>query len=37
VELTVIQALLGHGNLKTTSVYLHVSNERMSQIKSPWI
>jgi integrase/recombinase XerD len=35
VEITVIKDLLGHSSLKTTSAYLHVSNERISQIRSP--
>lgn len=35
VELTVVQKLLGHTSMKTTTVYLHVSNERIAQIKSP--
>jgi len=35
VELTAVQKLLGHTSMKTTTVYLHVSNERISQIKSP--
>lgn len=35
VEITVIKVLLGHRSLKTTSNYLHVSGERLSQIKSP--
>ena len=30
-----IKELLGHTNLKTTSVYLHVSRERLGQIVSP--
>lgn len=35
VEITVIKDLLGHASLKTTSAYLHVSNERIAQIRSP--
>ena len=35
VEITVIKLLLGHRSLKTTSNYLHVSGERLAQIKSP--
>lgn len=35
VEITVIKMLLGHRSLKTTSNYLHVSGERLAQIKSP--
>ena len=35
VEITVIKDLLGHSSLKTTSAYLHVSNERIAQIRSP--
>ena len=35
VEITVIKMLLGHRNLKTTANYLHVSGERLSQIRSP--
>jgi integrase/recombinase XerD len=35
VEITVIKALLGHRSLKTTANYLHVSGERLAQIKSP--
>jgi integrase/recombinase XerD len=34
-ELTVLQRLLGHRSLKTTSHYLHVRAERLAQIKSP--
>ena len=35
MEITVIKMLLGHRSLKTTSNYLHVSGERLAQIKSP--
>ncbi len=35
VEITVVQRLLGHTSLSTTSNYLHVRQERMAQIKSP--
>lgn len=35
VELTAVQKLLGHSSMKTTTIYLHVSNERIAQIKSP--
>jgi len=35
VEITIVQRLLGHSSLSTTSVYLHVRQERLAQIKSP--
>jgi integrase/recombinase XerD len=35
VEITVVQRLLGHTSLATTSTYLHVRQERLAQIKSP--
>jgi integrase/recombinase XerD len=35
VEITVLQRLLGHTSLSTTSNYLHVRQERLAQIKSP--
>lgn len=35
VEITVVQRLLGHSSLTTTSTYLHVRQERLAQIKSP--
>ena len=35
VEITVIKMLLGHRSLTTTSNYLHVSGERLAQIRSP--
>ena len=34
-DLNAVKELLGHSSLKTTSNYLHVSSERLSQIKSP--
>jgi site-specific recombinase XerD len=35
VEITVVQRLLGHTSLSTTSTYLHVREERLAQIRSP--
>lgn len=35
VEITVIKVLLGHRSLKTTANYLHVSGERLAQVRSP--
>ena len=35
VEITVVQRLLGHSSLSTTSNYLHVRQERLAQIQSP--
>jgi site-specific recombinase XerD len=35
VEITAVQRLLGHCSLSTTSVYLHVRQERLAQIQSP--
>lgn len=35
VEITVVQRLLGHSSLSTTSNYLHVRQERLAQIRSP--
>jgi site-specific recombinase XerD len=35
VEIPVLQRLLGHSNLATTSNYLHVRQERLAQIQSP--
>ena len=34
-DLRKIQVLMGHKNLTTTSIYLHVSRETLSNIKSP--
>lgn len=36
VELVVIQALLGHSNLKTTSIYLHVKDYTVLNVVSPF-
>jgi site-specific recombinase XerD len=35
VEITVVQRLLGHSSLATTSNYLHVRQERLAQVQSP--
>jgi site-specific recombinase XerD len=35
VELPVLQRLLGHQSLSTTTIYLHVRQERLAQIKGP--
>ena len=35
VDLKNIQALLGHLNIKTTSIYLHVMDYKILNIKSP--
>jgi site-specific recombinase XerD len=35
VDVTVIQALLGHGSLRATEVYTHVSVEHIGRVKSP--
>ncbi len=34
-DLRYIQELLGHSSMKTTEIYIHVTNNQMSQIKSP--
>jgi integrase/recombinase XerD len=35
VEITIVQRLLGHAHLNTTSTYLHVRQERLAQIAGP--
>ena len=35
VEITIVQRLLGHSQLSTTSTYLHVRQERLAQIAGP--
>jgi len=35
VEVTALQGLLGHASLSTTTVYLHVRQERLAQITGP--
>jgi site-specific recombinase XerD len=35
VDISIIQKLLGHASLKTTLIYVHISNKHISGIKSP--
>ena len=37
VDINLIQKLLGHSNVKTTNVYLHISHNHISKIQSPLI
>jgi integrase/recombinase XerD len=34
-DLRTIQVLMGHNNISTTSIYLHLSTKRISSVKSP--
>jgi len=34
-DINLIQKLLGHGNVKTTMIYAHISNNHISKIQSP--
>lgn len=34
-DINLIQKLLGHANIKTTNIYLHISHNHISKIKSP--
>ena len=35
VEITVVQRLLGHASLSSTTTYLHVREERLAQLQGP--
>jgi site-specific recombinase XerD len=35
VELPVVQRLMGHARLFTTSLYLHVTASRLAEVRSP--
>jgi site-specific recombinase XerD len=35
VDITVVQSLLGHGSLRATEVYTHISVEHIGRVKSP--
>lgn len=35
IDINLIQRLLGHSNVKTTNIYLHISHNHISKIKSP--
>ena len=35
IDVNLIQRILGHQSVKTTSIYLHISHNRISSIKSP--
>ena len=36
IDINLIQKLLGHSNVKTTNIYLHISHNHISKIKSPF-
>jgi integrase/recombinase XerD len=35
VELNLVQRLMGHSSLLTTSIYLHVTQSRLGEVRSP--
>jgi len=35
VDINLVQKLAGHSNVKTTNIYLHISDNHISKIQSP--
>ena len=35
IDLKIIQKLLGHSDIRTTQIYLHISNQLIKNVKSP--
>ncbi len=34
-DIQIIQEILGHANINTTRIYLHLSRKRLASVKSP--